>query len=577
MKKQNAGNGHFSSSYDNRLKAFMAPGVSAVLRPPDEYPWEINIGHLSLASVVHLEDSRYDNEIQVLNCRMRYVMIRSDSMDENTLISTGNSDALTKPFVETQISFRTDSVEGSIDTTVIDQIFAKIDFGGVTDLPLPALFNKVKSKMKERQQRMDLQRKMKKERLQRFKEDSETKADEDRKEDKRLAKQQERRTKLLKHKKSTLDASVIANDVLLSHNESVKHADVREIDLSDSDGGDDKGGKHNKATSSNGVDLDSFIEGILDGIGGGADDSSSDTDIDVTDNKTADIIKDTTPTPSVGATRTGSKSNLISTGSLIPSDGDISDSESMSSSKKKKKDENATEYRLILYSNLDRGEFQITNNGITQLKGKTRSQQLLVQWTQDILNFHFFSTELKLYESPIGKYQEHDVVTRFSRARDGRMWSEVVHDEPDGHIELTYPPSLQRVVDKNKLSINDVDNGNDEERAVVVRNGNNKSNEKKEDEAENLKRDKQELMDLVRYITLENRVMQTKVLQLASDLSVARDDMKRFVKQTSEDKIRIVEHQQYLINDNMELQKQVQSFKKRIRELELARNYTKKQ
>eukprot|EP01083_Nonionella_stella_P037174 101358_1 len=38
--------------------------------------------------------------------------------------------------------------------------------------------------------------------------------------------------------------------------------------------------------------------------------------------------------------------------------------------------------------------------------------------------------------------------TRFSRSKDGRMWSEVVHDEPDGAIELTYPPSLERIVDK---------------------------------------------------------------------------------------------------------------------------------
>merc|ERR1712228_936245 len=127
----------------------------------------------------------------------------------------------------------------------------------------------------------------------------------------------------------------------------------------------------------------------------------------------------------------GSKSNTLNSGTLINSDL-----------------ENESDFRLIVYSHLDRGEFMISNNGVTQLKGKTRHQQLLLQWTADILNFHFFSTELKLYESPIGKYQEHDVVTRFSRSRDGRMWSEVVHDEPDGAIELTYPPSLQRIVDK---------------------------------------------------------------------------------------------------------------------------------
>ena len=112
----------------------------------------------------------------------------------------------------------------------------------------------------------------------------------------------------------------------------------------------------------------------------------------------------------------------------------------------KKNNDNGIEYRLILYSNLEKGEFQITNNGKDQLKGKTRGQQLLLQWTSDILNFHFFSTELKLYESPIGKYQEHDVSTRFMRSKDGRVWAEVVHDEPDGALELSYPPSMQKIV-----------------------------------------------------------------------------------------------------------------------------------
>merc|ERR1712228_208047 len=290
-----------------------------------------------------------------------------------------------------------------------------------------------------------------------------------------------------------------------------------------------------------GLDLDSFIEGVLDGIGGNDDNDSSDTEKEQTA---------TTPNP----TRSLSKSNTLNSGTLINSDlENESDSESISLSKRARNNkQNETDFRLIVYSHLDRGEFMISNNGVTQLKGKTRHQQLLLQWTADILNFHFFSTELKLYESPIGKYQEHDVVTRFSRSKDGRMWSEVVHDEPDGAIELTYPPSLQRIVDK-------IDGDGNEE-------------EKKENVDDNDDANK-ELLDLIRYITLENRVMQTRVLQLASDLSVSRDDMKRFVKQTSEDKIRIVEHQQYLIRDNMELQKQVQAYKKRIRELELAKNY----
>merc|ERR1711997_1111621 len=106
--------------------------------------------------------------------------------------------------------------------------------------------------------------------------------------------------------------------------------------------------------------------------------------------------------------------------------------------------------------------------------------------------------------------------------------------------------------------------------------GDESKKKEKEKENENDDEENKELLDLIRYITLENRVMQTRVLQLASDLSVSREDMKRFVKQTSEDKMRIVEHQQYLIKDNMELQKQVQAYKKRIRELELAKNYMMK-
>merc|ERR1740123_2374226 len=81
-------------------------------------------------------------------------MIRSDSL-------FSEPDICQKPFVETQISFRTDTVEGSIDTTVLDQVLKKINFGEFTDLPLPALFNKIKSKMKQKQTRQEMQRKYK--------------------------------------------------------------------------------------------------------------------------------------------------------------------------------------------------------------------------------------------------------------------------------------------------------------------------------------------------------------------------------------------------------------------------------
>eukprot|EP00485_Elphidium_margaritaceum_P001967 CAMPEP_0202698140 /NCGR_PEP_ID=MMETSP1385-20130828/11417_1 /ASSEMBLY_ACC=CAM_ASM_000861 /TAXON_ID=933848 /ORGANISM="Elphidium margaritaceum" /LENGTH=1549 /DNA_ID=CAMNT_0049354771 /DNA_START=775 /DNA_END=5424 /DNA_ORIENTATION=- len=562
---------HFSATYDHRLRASMAPGVSAILRPPDEYPWEINIGHLSLASVVQLDDNRYDNEIQILNCRMRYVMIRSDSVDDNILLSS----EIEKPFVETQISFRTDSVEGSIDTTVIEQVMAKIDYGGIAELPLPALFNKIKEKIHERQQRAD--------ELRKFKTESLKKQLEDELEEKRLAKQQKRRLKTLKAQKAKLEAAdpnLVKHDLLLSQHERCKHSDVREIELSDSEiehaqhvkngsgklqsppppqkqkiGVVDEDDEDEEETKTKKVlDLDMFIEGVLDGIGGN-ESSDEDENSELDDDDDGDERKQTTP-------------------NAIPSDLE-SDSESQSQSKRSRgkktgsaaaaaEGDNNTEYRLIIYSNLDRGEFQLTNNGVTQIKGKTRSQQLLCQWTQEILNFHFFSTELKLYESPIGKYQEHDVVTRFSRAKDGRMWSEVVHDEPDGAIEMTFPPSLQRIAEKT----------NDRELQVSPAPNKNSGNIVAVGEGlDMLKRDKQELLQLIRYITLENRVMQTRVLQLASDLSVARDDMKRFVKQTSEDKLRIVEHQQFLITDNMELQKQIQVYKKKIKELQ--KNQTK--
>ena len=574
VKRESAAVGHFSSTYDNRLKASMAPGVSAILRPPDEYPWEINLGHLSLASVVELEDERYDNEIQILNCRMRYVLIRSDSGMDQGDEHDMERELEPKRFMETQLSFRTDSVEGSIDTTVIDQVMAKVDFGGIADLPLPALFNKIKMKMQEKEERKEMERKMKRQRLEN---PNAAKAAEDRKMRKRLRRQQSRRQELLKNKRMTLDSKLIANDVLLSGTtDHVKHQDVRDIELSESDGEneDDAGsGKQHptgtsmsSSTSSDGSeedkgDLDTFIEGVLDVIGsGGNKKEESDDDEDRLSPRTP---KEPTP-----------KSRSLNTGSLVQSD--ESDSESTSTKKRKMEPENQVEYRLIVFSNLDRGEFLITNNGENKLRGKTRSQQLLLQWTEDIVNFHFFSSELKLYESPVGRYQEHDVVTRFSRSKDGRMWSEVVHDEPDGAIELTFPPSLQRVVDK----LDKMQNGAVSSRSnqLQLSNGNvnggggGGGNEDDLDVAnrlEMMKKEKAELMDLIRYITLENRVMQTRVLQLASDLSVSREDMRRFVKQMSEDKIRIVEHQQYLITDNMELQKQVQSFKKRVRELEL--------
>merc|ERR1712217_180904 len=167
---------------------------------------------------------------------MRYVLIRSDSgmddIDEHDM----EREREPKRFIETQLSFRTDSVEGSIDTTVIDQVMAKVDFGGIADLPLPALFNKIKQKMQEKEERKEMERQMKRQRMENPKA---AKAAEDKKMRKRLRRQQKRREELLKNKRMALDDTLIANDVLLSGTtDHVKHQDVRDIELSESDNDD---------------------------------------------------------------------------------------------------------------------------------------------------------------------------------------------------------------------------------------------------------------------------------------------------------------------------------------------------
>merc|ERR1712154_346593 len=130
--------------------------------------------------------------------------------------SMADPDIYQKPFVETQISFRTDTVEGSIDTTVLDQVLKKINLSEFADLPLPALFNKIKSKMKEKQNRQEMQRKYKKMRMDKLTQ-KEKENENDQNENKRLEKQQKRRQKLLKEKKSKLDTQILADDVLLNN------------------------------------------------------------------------------------------------------------------------------------------------------------------------------------------------------------------------------------------------------------------------------------------------------------------------------------------------------------------------
>merc|ERR1712228_502223 len=118
-----------------------------------------------------------------------------------------------------------------------------------------------------KQSRQEMQRKYKKERIE------------------KLKKQQKRRQRLLKEKKSALDHSLLADDVLLNDNHNGhKHNNVSEIDLSDSEQPIKKKIKKDAVDSDTddsgkgvALDLDSFIEGVLDGIGGSGDVDSSDT------------------------------------------------------------------------------------------------------------------------------------------------------------------------------------------------------------------------------------------------------------------------------------------------------------
>ena len=80
----------------------------------------------------------------------------------------------------------------------------------------------------------------------------------------------------------------------------------------------------------------------------------------------------------------------------------------------------------------------------------------------------------------------------------------MVHDKPDGAIELTFPLSLQRVVDKvqgTDLDAKQLQNGKVAAESVVPSEDDNDS----ERRLEAMGKEKAELMDLARCITLENR------------------------------------------------------------------------
>ncbi|ETO24117.1 hypothetical protein RFI_13041 [Reticulomyxa filosa] len=83
------------------------------------------------------------------------------------------------------------------------------------------------------------------------------------------------------------------------------------------------------------------------------------------------------------------------------------------------------------------------------------------------------------------------------------------------------------------------------------------NNEKGQHEIERYK-------ECVRYLVAENRAMQTKISQLASDLASSSDEMKKLVLQSTEDRIRIVEHQQLLMEENEQLREQLAKFEKNV-------------
>jgi len=84
-------------------------------------------------------------------------------------------------------------------------------------------------------------------------------------------------------------------------------------------------------------------------------------------------------------------------------------------------------------------------------------------------------------------------------------------------------------------------------------------------------------LELVRHMIVENRAMQTKILQLNSDLAISRDDMSRFIKNATDDKIRIVEHQQTLVEQNMTLQSKYEELQQQYSQLKQMKQIIPKQ
>ena len=774
-------NSRFMKNYESRLSN-VAPTVSKVLRAPDEYPWEIHVGHMQFASSIKIEGKPFDDQLAVQNCRFRWVSIRSDA---NDLPISLDDNINFKPFTETQLSFRTEAIVGALDTSVIDELVKYLNFEDLSKLPFPQLYKKVMHKLEKRQKmklKIQKARKAKIEKLKNEKRNSKLK-----KRKKNKDNNNDNNNKTSKSKEIKPDPSKM-NDKQLQ--EIYGDADVRRLSLSSEDS--PEMGKNNNnnninptgnprmhesnvsgSTESDLVDLDIFIEGVLDGVVPVDDEKEDEDDDDDSHNGRLNLDKnglninnskgdfgDVSDFDDGGDTPKGGGGG--GRREITPRDGgkqinSMQRERSMSSLRdSNKKDE--PEMKLIVYSNLDRAEFELSNNGKKIISGKSECQQGLFQWTQERINFHFFSKEFQLFESPIGKYNEHDVITRFCKDNiTKRFWSEIIHEQTDGALELSHPPSFNTIREridnnlplsssssttgnrkqikstsketinvsnkmantngstgtstttsvssvvkmnssgsgsgsssgnssssslkhgggglrnkfhkkkkdkKNKKSkiakidsidsghefsikihddshfsppaldtgdtpadnndtnstnninntnsvnenVNTGDNGGSKNDSSVDKNSkrNSKSsnvvnasrvsdaatsaivskiNEKLlslEDnlsnsdtkfleltqENEKLTANNKLYFDFLKHMLAENRAMQVKILQLTSDLAMSRDDMARFVEQTTTDKIRIVEHQQTLVEDNLGLAEKVRKYKNKVKELE---------
>ncbi|ETO21035.1 hypothetical protein RFI_16169 [Reticulomyxa filosa] len=134
---------------------------------------------------------------------------------------------------------------------------------------------------------------------------------------------------------------------------------------------------------------------------------------------------------------------------------------------------NDAEFRMTVYSHLDKASFKLTRDGIPYLDGKSVGQQALVQYWMGKatkMQIHLFGKQFNLDTSPFGRWYKKDVVMRFSRVwiyfflfffyfainvqtqkkkkkdNSGHMWSEILNDQHEDVLELSYPHSYSHIV-----------------------------------------------------------------------------------------------------------------------------------